>query len=224
MNQEPEVRSRKPEASADTAAPRPLIREEWREFVEEMLVAGLAVEDIAEAVVQKGGPVIRDGAILAHFRTHPDLQKRRVESTVNGVEKLAGALGNPEADHALTQLANSALMVGYMGLTKSRASSITIKDAESIRLQRLNLKLRKRYLELKERGQRWQNSLLNKRLRFEDVKYQTACEKLTQLRKTMRTLMEEGKLEPSTLEKIKEIYGIVRQPFIDENSKAPLKG
>lgn len=195
---------------------RPLIPEEWRGLVEDLLVAGLAVEDIVEAVLEKNGPVIKEGAILSHFRTHPDLQKRRVENTVSGVEKLAGALGNPEADHALTQLANSALMVGYMGLTKKRANSITIKDAEVIRLSRENLQLRKQYLKLKEVGQARTNQLLDKRLRFEDVKHDKACEELKKLRGSLGTLMREGKLEQNTLNKIKEIYGIVQQPFIEE--------
>jgi len=42
-------------------------------------------------------------------------------------------------------------------------------------------------------------------------------------KRLLRTLIEEGKLEPSTIEKIKEIYGIIRQPFIEENSKTPLQ-
>lgn len=205
------------------AAPKPLIDEEWRAFVEEMLVAGLAVEEIVEAVAAKDGPPLKVGAILAHFRTHPELQKRRVEQTVSGVAKLRAALGNPESDQAVTELANSALMIGYMGLSQKSAHSITIKDAEMIRLSGENLKLRKRYLELKERGQKRENRLLYKRLRYEDVKYDTAFVKLKHLRKTLRTLMEEGKLEPSTLDKIREIYGIIRQPFIEENSKTPLK-
>ena len=215
-----------PERAAPPAAgaPKPLIQEEWRAFVEEMLVAGLAVEEIVEAVAAKNGPDIKAGAILAHFRTHPELQKRRVEQTVSGVARLREALGNPESDQALTELASSALMVGYMGLSQKSAHSITMKDAEMIRLSGENLKLRKRYMELKEQGQKRENKLLYKRLRYEDIKYETACVKLKQLRKSLRTLMEEGKLEPSTIEKIKEIYGIIRQPFIEENSKPPLQG
>ncbi|MBI4164723.1 MAG: hypothetical protein HY508_03195 [Acidobacteria bacterium] len=221
----PPAAARPPQGvDAAASAPRPLIQEEWLPFVEEMLVAGLAVEDIAEAVIARGGPEISDGAILAHFRTHLDLQKRRVEQTVEGVAKLRQALGNPEADHTLVELANSALMAGYMGLTNKRAGSLTIKDAEVIRLSRENLKLRKRYMALKERGQARENRLLQSRLRYEDIKYDTAVERLKHLRKEFRSLMEAGKLEAGTLEKIREIYGIIKQPFNYENTETPAQG
>ena len=205
-----------------TAAPGPLIPEECRELVEELLVAGLAVEDIAEAVAAQGGPPLTDGAILAHFRTHAHLQKERIAETAAGAAKLREALGNPEADDGLVQLANSALMVGYMGLTKKRSNSITIKDAECIRLTRENHKIRRRLLRLQEAGQKRENTLASKKLRYEDVKYDTALEKLKLLRKQFRLLMEEGKLDPATLDKIREIYGIIRQPFIpDITEEAP---
>ena len=208
-----------------TAAPGPLIPAECRELVEELLVAGLAVEDIAEAVAAQGGPPLTDGAILAHFRTHPHLQRERIEETAAGAAKLRAALGNPEADDGLVQLANSALMVGYMGLTKKRSNSITIKDAECIRLTRENHKIRRRLLRLQEAGAKRDNLLRHKKLRYEDVKYDTALEKLKLLRKQFRLLMEEGKLDVGTLEKIREIYGIIRQPFIpDISEEAPVQG
>lgn len=208
-------------SEAADAKPGAFIPEEWREFVEEMLVVGLAVEDIVEAVIAKGGERITAGAVLAHYRSQPELQKRRIEETVKGVGELRAALGNPEADQALFELANSALMVGYMGLTKNRANSITIKDAECIRLARENLKLRKRYLELKEIGEKRQNQVHWKRLRYEDVKHDKACLELKKLRKSLRGLMEQGKLDTDTLAKIKEIYGIVQQPFIEDLAQEP---
>jgi hypothetical protein len=208
-------------ASEPTGGAAPLIPEEWRPLVEELLTSGLAVEDIVEAVVDQGGPHIREGAILAHFRTHAHLQKHRVENTVDGAAKLRAALGNPEADHGLTQLANSALMIGYMGLTKKRSNSITIKDAEVIRLARQNLKLRQRYLRLKEVNVKRANELQWRKLRYEDVKYETAVTKLRSLRHALRALMNEGKLEPDTLDKIREIYGIIKQPYIAEDTEEP---
>ena len=208
-----------------TTAPGPLIPEACRKFVEELLVGGLAVEDIAEAVAAQYGLQLTDGALLAHFRTHPHLQKERIEKTAAGAVKLREALGNPEADDGLVQLANSALMVGYMGLTKKRSNSITIKDAECIRLTRENQKIRRRLLRLQEAGQKRENTLAYKKLRYEDVKYDTAVEKLKLLRKQFRLLMEEGKLDAATLDKIREIYGIIRQPFIpDITEEAPAQG
>lgn len=205
-----------------TAAPGPLIPEGCRELVEELLVAGLTVEDIAEAVAAQGGPTLTDGAILAHFRTHPHLQRARIEQTAAGAAKLREALGNPEADEGLVLLANSALMVGYMGLTKKRSNSITIKDAECIRLTRENQKIRRRLLRLHEAAAKRDNTLRYKKLRYEDVKYHTAVEKLKLLRKQFRLLMEEGKLDVTTLDKIREIYGIIRQPFLpDTTQEAP---
>jgi hypothetical protein len=203
------------------SAPRLLIPEEWRNDVEELLVAGAAVEEIVEAVMAKGGPEIPAGAVLGHYRIRPDLQRRRVEQTVKGAAELREALGNPQADHALVQLANAALIVGYQGLTK-KSASLTIKDAETIRLARQNLKLRQRILRIKALNERRAHALHWKRLRYEDVKYATAVARLKQLRRELHGLMEEGKLEPQTLEKIREIYGIIRQPYIPpESADAP---
>jgi hypothetical protein len=197
-------------------AGRPLIAEEWRPMVEELLISGLAVEDIAEAVAAHGGPPLTAGAILAHFRTHPHLQKARIENTTAGAAKLRDALGNPEADEGLVQLANSALMIGYMGLTKNRSNSITIKDAECIRLMRENLKLKQQNLKLKEVGEKRENALRWRKARYEDIKFDTAVEKLKLLRKQFRLLMEEGKLDAGTLDKIREIYGIIRRPYLGD--------
>lgn len=212
------------ESSTATVADQPgeLIPEQWREFIEEMLVSGLAVEDIAEVARGKAGLTISASAILAHFRTHSELQKRRAEATIQGVEDLKQALGNPGSDHVMVQLANSALMIGYMGLTRARANSLTIKDAEMIRLERENLKLKNRVLKMREIGHARSNQLHLKKLRYEDVKYETAYQKLVKLKHELRALMHEGKLDKETLEKIKEIYGIIRLPFLDENSEAEL--
>jgi hypothetical protein len=203
--------------------PAELIPEQWRGFIEEMLVSGLAVEDIAEIARGKAGLEIAESAILAHFRTHPELQKRRAEATIQGVEDLKKALGSPGSDHAMAQLANSALMIGYMGLTRARANSLTIKDAEMIRLERENLKLKHRVLKMREIQHARSNELHARKLRYEDIKYETAVQKLAKLKRELKALMNEGKLETETLEKIKEIYGIVKLPFLDENSEAELR-
>lgn len=211
--------------AAENPLPGPLIPEAWRKDVEDLLTAGLAVEDIVEAVIAKGGPEIPEGAILAHFRTRPELQARRVKQTVAGTAEMREALGNPQADHTLVELANSALMIGYMGLTKKRGASITIKDAEVVRLARQNLKLRRRVLRMKELNEKRAHEVHWRRIRYEDVKYQTAVERLKQLRRGLRTLMEEGKLDAGTLERIREIYGIIRQPYTLENTEeAPAQG
>ena len=158
--------------------------------------------------------------MLGHFRAHPGLQIKRVKQTLAGAAELRDALGNPQADHALVELANAALLIGYQGLTR-KSGSITIKDAEVIRLARQNLKLRQRVLRLKEVSVKRANDLHWKKLRYEDVKYDTALEKLKQLRHALHSLMAEGKLESGTLEKIREIYGIIRQPFIPPETEDP---
>lgn len=196
----------------------PLIPEAWREFVEDMLVSGSTAEDVVEAVIAQGGPEISVGAVLGHFRARPALLVKRVKQTLAGAAKLRDALGNPEADHALVELANAALMVGYQGLSR-KSASLTIKDAETIRLARQNHKLRQRILRLKEVNLKRANELHWKKLRYEDVKYDTAVVKLKHLRQALRALLAEGKLESSTLDKIREIYGIIRQPFIPETTE-----
>ena len=198
----------------------PLIPDEWRNVVEELLTTGSTAEDVVEAVIGQGGPEVSVGAVLGHFRAHPGLQIQRVKQTLAGAAELRDALGNPQADHALVELANAALLVGYQGLTR-KSGSITIKDAEVIRLARENLKLRRRVLRLKEVSVKRANDLHWKKLRYEDVKYDTALEKLNQLRHALHSLMAEGKLESGTLEKIREIYGIIRQPFIPPEGESP---
>lgn len=198
----------------------PIIPAEWQGAVEELLIAGCTVEEVVETVNAQGGPEIPTGAVESHFRRSPALQRRRAQHLVEAAEQLRAALGNPQADHALVQLANAALMSGYLGLTRKNAS-LTIKDAECIRLARQNLKLRKRILRIKELNEERAHQLNWRRLRYEDVKYDTAVEKLKQLRQQLRTLMAEGKLESGTLEKIREIYGIIKQPFIPPEIENP---
>jgi hypothetical protein len=183
---------------------------ELRELAERMLIEGATFEDVQEALNERGAPVTLQ-AVQNFFRGNLDVQKRRIEFQLERARILKEAFAFPESAEA--QLANAAILTGLQRLSR-RGADFSVKDSVRARLECENLTLKRSLAQLKIDRELEDRRLRKTKLHSELIKWQLARVKLQQLR---RDLMREKKtkgLGPEALEKIQEIYGLLRIPVV----------
>jgi hypothetical protein len=197
---------------------------EKRPLVEELLVEGATFEDVVEAANEGEGPKVTQGVVAHFFRTNLEIQKRRVQRLVEKAEALKASL-HADPNSAEGKLAEAALLTGLLRLSRDGAE-LSLKDAVSLRMQRDNLRLRRRILHMKERDAIQKHRFNEARMRHEFEKFRLTKEKARQAREHLRSLKQGQQLGPETFRKIQEIYGLLNEPFIPpelqaENSEPP---
>jgi hypothetical protein len=194
--------------------------EDLRELVGVMLTEGATFEDVYEAVNERGGPTLTLQAIQNFYRGSVDLQKRRIQFQLERARQLRESFAHPESAEA--QLASAAILTGLQSLNR-RGAQMTLRDFIRARLERENLMLKQDLLRLKVAREAEDQRLRRTKFQAELIKWQHAKIKLGQLR---RQLTEEGKnklLGPEAMEKIKEIYGLLRIPVVARDPDRPPK-
>ncbi len=184
---------------------------ELANLAEGMLREGATFEDVCEAVNERGGPAVTLQAVQNYYRGNLALQKSRVEFQLERVRQLKESFADPESAEA--QLANAAIMLGLQSLTR-KGAQLTVRDAMRARLERQNLRLKQDLLRMKMAREVEDQRLRRTKLYAEMLKWQAARIKIQQLR---RQLVQEGKtkmLGPEAMEKIQEIYGLLRIPVV----------
>ncbi len=183
---------------------------EMRELVERMLTEGATFEDIYDAVNERGVPVTLQ-AIQNCYRGSLELQKRRIQFQVERAEILKASLANP--DSADAQLANAAMLTGLQSLSRKDAG-MSLRDAVRSTLERRNLMLRRDLLRMKIAREEEEKRFRKTRLAAEVAKLDLTREKIHQLREMLKRQGKSNTLGPEAMEKIQEIYGLLRIPVI----------
>ncbi len=201
-------------AAGNAAKPASDVRElpdDLAKLVERMLTEGATFEDVCEAVNERGGPAVTLQAVQNHYRGNLELQKSRIQFQLERARQLKESFAHP--DSAEAQLANAAILMGLQSLTR-KGAELTLRDALRARLERENLLLKQDLLRMKLAREEEDQRLRRTKMYAELIKWQAAKLKIQQLR---RQLMQEGKtkmLGPEAMEKIQEIYGLLRIPVV----------
>jgi len=196
---------------------------EWRELVEQSLVGGFTFDDVVEIFKERKGPRVTLHALEAFYHSRLDVQKRRIQHLLEEVEKLKDAMAHPETAEA--QLADATLFTGLLRLSR-RNSQLTVKDAQSLRMQKENLQLRKRILHMKLQDASRKKSYAHQRYLFEEARREKLILENRRLQEILKKLRQDETLPTDVVSKIQEIYGIVKQPYIppqlaEQISEAP---
>ena len=199
--------SRLREVCADVTKLEP----EWRELAEQLIVDGSTFEDVAEIFKEREGPRITLHALGVYYQSNLDLQKRRIKHRIELADKLKNAMAHPESTES--RLADATLFTGLVSLSR-RHAQLTVKDAQSLRLQRGNLQLRQRVLKMKLAQAVREKSIAHQRYLFEEARRQKLTLQNQQLEEILKKLRQDQSLPADVMGKIQEIYGIVREPYI----------
>ena len=184
---------------------------EWRELVEQLIEDGSTFEDVTEIFKEREGPRVTLHALEVHYQSNLELQKRRIQGLIKRAEELRRSLSDPNSADA--HLANATLFLGLVQLRRS-SSRLTIKDAQSLRLQRENLHLRQRVLKMKLAEQVRKKSEAHQRYRFEEERRRKLNLQNQELEEILKKLRQDQTLPADVMGKIQEIYGIVKEPYI----------
>lgn len=190
-----------------------------RQLVERLLVEGATFEDTVEAVNERGKEGVTLQAVRDYFRSHLELQQRRIQRQMETAQALTKALRHPRSGQA--KLAQAIMLTGLMGVSR-REAAFGVKDAMSTKLQRENLGLRQQLLLLKVRKEIKDQKYAEARLRNELARWELTRGHIEVLKQQLAKTGEESKLGPETLQKIREIYGLIAEPVTpQEGPHAP---
>lgn len=182
-----------------------------KDFIDDLLVEGATFEDVVESVAEKYDLRVTLQAVTNYFRGNLELQKRRVLRQVEKANELKKAFADP--DSAEAELADAMFMTGYMGVTR-KGAEIKLKDIESIRLGKENLRLRNRVLRHRQKENRQQRRYRRLREDLARKKLEFYTLKAAELKRAMAAEHKQNKLGPETLRAIQEIYGIATIPSL----------
>ena len=181
-----------------------------RELVERMLVEGATFEDVCEAMNERGAPATLQ-AIQNLYRGDLNLQKRRIEFQLERAQVLTAALADP--DSADAQLAHAAMLTGLQSLQR-KDGGMSLRDAVKGTLERRNILLKRDLLRMRIAREVEEKRFRKTRLHAELLKLQLTKTKLGQLQREMKKQGKNPTLGPEAMEKIQEIYGLLRIPVI----------
>jgi len=188
--------------------------------VDELLIEGATISDVVTTLNADRGEAISELAVENYFRANLDLQKRRVQRMVEKLEELKRSMGNPES--AEGKLAEAALFTGLMGLQRN-PMYVDLEDVQTLRLKRDKLDLERTILQMKERESRERVRQMKAQTAYTIAKCEKAKFELHKMADLLRSLKRGDCLDTETLNKIREIYGIIQQPYIaDLTEEAPL--
>jgi hypothetical protein len=183
-----------------------------RQLVEHMLARGATFEDVVETLDERHQGYVTLQAVRNFFRDNLELQKRRVLHQVETAEALKASLAaNPQS--AEGRLAEAAFLTGYMGLTR-QAAAVTLKDSERARMENENLHLRQQTLALKRDKTLQDRNISRARARLLSAQWRLAKAALLDLQRKLEKAPPGQALGPETLQKIRQIYGLIAQPAV----------
>jgi hypothetical protein len=182
--------------------------------IDELLIEGATFADVVRTVNSEPGETIGELAVENYFRTNLELQKRRVCRMVEKMEALKASLGNRDA--AEGKLAEAVLFTGLMGLTRNPMYA-DLEDVQTLRLKRDKLELERSLLVMKDKEARERVRQMKAQTSYTIAKCEQARFELRKMEGLLRTLKRGDRLDAQTLNQIREIYGIIKQPYIVQN-------
>jgi hypothetical protein len=190
--------------------------------IDHLLIEGATFADVVRTLNSEPGETIGELAVENYFRSNLELQKRRVCRMVEKMEELKASMGNPET--AEGKLAEAVLFTGLMGLTRNPMYA-DLEDVQTLRLKREKLELERSLLHLKDKEAREKVRQMKAQTAFTIAKCERATFELKKMEGLLRTLKRGDKLDPPTLNQIREIYGIIKQPYVSESpEETPAQG
>jgi len=191
--------------------------------IRDMLIEGATFEDIVETVNSDKGSTVTQMMVESYFRRNLEVQKGRVRGLIQSAEEIKKSIGNP--DTAEGQLASAAFLTGFMRLTR-KSAEIDLQGAETARMRRENLALERQVFHMKKSKAEQDIEYMKAHIRHEWGKLKYLRYKLHQMEATFDKLRRGDKLDTATLAKIREIYGIISEPFTPpqlqaENAEPP---
>ncbi len=183
-----------------------------QELVKKMLVDGSTFEDAVETINARDGKSITLIAVQNFFQGNLELQKARVQHMVKSADALLATIDkNPESAEA--QLARATFMTGMMRLHRDD-SSITPLDAERSRMQRTNLNLKYKLLNM-------QKLKVLQELRYSRARTSLILVMQEKIRQEILDLQNETSahragepMGPEVLQRIQQLYGLACQPLL----------
>ncbi len=179
--------------------------------IDNLLIEGATFDEVVQTMKGEPGDTISTLAVENYFRSNLDLQKERVRRMVAKLEELKAAIGNPET--AEGKLAEASLFTGLMGLTRSPMYA-DLENVHTLRLKHEKLELERTILQMREKEAEDRHRLAHAQTAYVIAKSEKAKFELRKMRDLLCTLKRGDRLDAETLNRIREIYGIIRQPYI----------
>src|SRR5579875_2546148 len=181
-----------------------------RELAERMLVEGATFEDVQDSLNERGVPVTLQ-AVQNLYRSNLELQKRRIQFQVERAQALKEALANPGSVDA--ELAYAAMLTGLQRLER-KDGGLTLRDAIRSTLERRNIQLRRKLLNMQIEREMEERRFRKTRLHAEIAKLHLTRTKLAQLQEELKRQKGGATLGRTAMEKIQEIYGLLQIPVV----------
>jgi hypothetical protein len=192
---------------------------ELEKLVSTMLGEGSTVEDVVEAINERGGDRITLQAVQNYFQGNPKLQAQRVHNIVAGSDELLATI-DKDPESALAQLARATFMTGYLRLHRE-AALITPKDAEHARLERLTQSLKRQLLVVQKGRAVLALKLMRAQTQLILLNQEKVREEIWKLQQQAKAHRPGEPMGPEMLERIQQLYGLASQPLLcEENAHA----
>jgi len=189
-------------------------------LVERMLVEGATFEDAVDAVNERGREAITLQAVENFFRSNLPLQQQRIGRLIETAKALRKALGRPRS--GMADLADALIMTGLMRVSR-RGANFDLPHAMRARTERETLHLKQQLLRLKARRAVQEGTIMRARTDLERAKLKLLKGRIIELYRFLDTGRNRNEVNGETYQRIREIYGIAKEPIIpfEEKSVAP---
>lgn len=198
----PKAKAKKPTRHTDVST----LPEDLRKLIRKMLTEGATYEDTFDSVNERNDHEVTLRAIQNYYRSDLKLQQARIRHRLKVAKGLKEALR--ESEGSQKELAEAALLTGLLGLTR-KGSQFDVPDAVRENAQRENIQLKRKTFRLKSGKANMDQKMAETRLEVERTKLEMVQHKVAELKQALENAGKRQKLGPETIQKIREIYGLV---------------
>ena len=185
-------------------------------LVDKMLTEGVTFEDAVEALNAQGRQRITLSALKAYFQGNRELQTQRALRQVKDAEALLASIDkNPKSAEA--RLARATFLTGYSRVNRN-ASEVNPREAARYRMECENLKLKRQVLTMQKQKTKQDLAYSKARTNLIEVTQGKVQGELWLLERELRAHQAGDPIGPQILEKIQQLYGLVSQPLLYEET------
>jgi hypothetical protein len=208
-------------AGADRLNNFTLLPESIQDEANNLFVEGATFEDITEFINETHTPESRDGesdgppagitlsGVERYYRMNLELQTQRIKRLQERGQALKQALaGDPSSAEA--ELADAILLTGIMGLDRSGAR-FRVRDANQAFASRESMRLKQESFKVETLDAEARRRNIEARTATETRKLEQLGHKIQELERAMERESSSPQLGPETMQKIREIYGLVAE-------------
>lgn len=204
------------QTALDQAATRPVVFRDVkllppaaRQLLEEYFIEGASLEGAVEAINENDDFQVTLSAVAHHFRSRIDLQCRRVQYiTATAAAITEGLPGDPASPE--NRLMDVLIMGGLVKVNEQDGSGF-LNSMIMRRLEGANLVLKNRLMRWKEK----ENVLREKQVKAQTgllvSRQRLITEQTKKLGDFVKKLERKRNITPETLQKIQDIYGILKK-------------